>query len=62
MNKSSCVKCGEGDFEVVMEERKDDAFPIWYIRCAACGGVVGAFYDPQRLVDNIESKIKSLHS
>lgn len=39
---STCIKCGGHSFEVAIEEPAQSRHRLMFVRCATCGGVVGA--------------------
>ena len=38
---SRCVKCGHTDFEMSEAEPNGSNVKVFFVQCAACGGVVG---------------------
>lgn len=47
MAKSTCVKCGNGNFEAIEYSPSGSSFKLVFIQCSSCGGVVGVmdFYN-----------------
>ena len=41
MARSTCVKCGNGKFEMVEHSPAGSRFKLNFIQCSSCGGVVG---------------------
>ena len=41
MARSTCMKCGGVEFEMVENEPRDSNWKYMFVQCAACGGVVG---------------------
>jgi hypothetical protein len=42
MAASTCVKCGGTRFEMVENQPAGSKVKVYFVQCAACGGVVGA--------------------
>ncbi len=44
---SSCIKCGETEFEVVQVQPAGSSSKLNFVQCSQCGGVVGVldFYN-----------------
>ena len=41
MATPTCIKCGKHEFEVQIQKPLLSKFPIVFVQCAVCGGVVG---------------------
>jgi predicted nucleic acid-binding Zn-ribbon protein len=41
MAASTCIKCGNGSFQMVEQEPHGSRFKYMYHQCSRCGGVVG---------------------
>ena len=59
MAKSSCVKCGSGNFELQEHAPKGSNFKLMFIQCASCGGVVGVmdYFNIGHYVKQIAEKL-----
>jgi hypothetical protein len=42
MAESTCIKCGNHEFESVVASPRDSPFKLTFVQCASCGGVIGA--------------------
>ena len=42
MAESTCVKCGAKRFEMAQNQPAGSKVKVFFVQCAACGGVVGA--------------------
>ncbi len=42
MAMSTCVKCGNGTFEIKEAEPHDSKYTVFFVQCRSCGGVAGA--------------------
>jgi hypothetical protein len=59
MAQSTCVNCHGSRFEVVVAEPRNTGVKLRFIKCADCGGVVGAM-DFHPLAFALEKLAKSL--
>jgi hypothetical protein len=41
MAQSTCLKCGNNVFELVVQEPRRSNYKYNFVQCAHCGGVVG---------------------
>lgn len=59
MAKSTCVKCGGTEFELVETTPKKSHFVFSFVQCAQCGGVVGVmdFYNIGNVLKQIGEKL-----
>lgn len=55
MAASTCIKCGNGNFELVQYTPRNSAFKLNFIQCSHCGGVVGAvdFYNIGEIIHKL---------
>jgi len=59
MASSTCVKCGDGHFELVEYTPKKSAFKLSFIQCSSCGGVVGVldYYNIGEIIHKLADKL-----
>lgn len=41
MARSTCVKCGNTNFEVARAEPRNSNYVLMFVQCTSCGGVAG---------------------
>lgn len=59
MAASSCVKCGNGAFELKSATPKGSRFALAFIQCASCGGVAGVMdhFNIGARINELEEKL-----
>ena len=64
MARSTCPKCDNHSFEVVIDSPSKSNFKMAYIQCTSCGAVVGVteYYNIGNKLQELEEKIEKLRS
>ena len=62
MAQSTCVKCGNTRFELVLVDKptlNGSKYKFNFVQCASCGGVIGVL-DYENIGDRVESNGKAI--
>jgi len=59
MAESTCIKCGNTEFELKLTVPKASAYKLWFVQCARCGSVVGVidYVNIGHQVEKIAAKV-----
>jgi len=59
MATSTCLKCGNHSFEMVLNTPIGSEFKLWFVQCSQCGCVIGTheFYSIVSVIKNLADKL-----
>lgn len=60
--RSTCIKCGVSNFELVENSPRNSRYKMSFIQCAKCGGVIGVapYEHTNTLLHNLKKDIDRL--